>query len=154
MTNTREENAADMAAEEAGQECPVRGQDTDGIPFKVAAMTSHKAWLQINLTDGQAGLLERGNAKLIIVPIEAAAPVEPEPPKTMFKLFFTEKKTQDTTIQVDVEAATAEDAAEAAIAAYELGRYDTRLEEEPAETSSCETRVGWRRPDGVFIYII
>jgi hypothetical protein len=75
-------------------------------------------------------------------------------PKTRFKLVFTELKTLENVIEVEVEAATVEEAAERAIDEYERGCYDTQLEEAIPDTSSCETRVGYHDADGIFVNVI
>jgi hypothetical protein len=71
-----------------------------------------------------------------------------------FKLVFTELKTLEIMIEVEVEAASVEEAAELACDEYGRGCYDIRLEETVPETSSCETRVGWHDAEGIFHNIL
>jgi hypothetical protein len=75
-------------------------------------------------------------------------------PKTKFKLVFTELKTLENVIEVEVEAADILSAAEIALDEYEHGTYDTRLEQVIPDTSACETRVGYHDADGIFVNLI
>ena len=57
------------------------------------------------------------------------------------KLIFSEERSQVRRIEVEAEGDTSEQAAEAAMKAYEEGKYDTRLEEAEPDTTQCRTEV-------------
>jgi hypothetical protein len=66
-----------------------------------------------------------------------------------FTLLLSEERSQVRVVNVEIEAADEMAAAEAALAAYSAGRYDTALEEAEPETTSTRSSIGRYDEEGV-----
>ena len=69
-----------------------------------------------------------------------------------YRLQFCEIKTREYWIDVDINAPSPEEAAEKAMAAYERGELDMRLEETEPDTTECRTAV--YRDDGATLHVL
>jgi hypothetical protein len=73
-----------------------------------------------------------------------------------FKLVFSEEKTQVRCIEVEVEV-DAEDptqAAQALVALYEKGKYDTELEEAVNDSVECRNEVAYHNDKGEYVVLL
>jgi hypothetical protein len=71
-----------------------------------------------------------------------------------FKLVFGEEKSTVRSIEVEIEAETIMQAAEAAVQAYEAGKYDTPLEEADGETNECRNEVAYHNDAGEYVVLL
>ena len=71
-----------------------------------------------------------------------------------FKLVFSEERTQVRRIEVEVEAETIEQAAEAAVKASEQSKYDTALEEAEPDTTECRDEVAYYNDKGEYVILL
>jgi len=71
-----------------------------------------------------------------------------------FKLVFSEDCTRIRRIEVEVEAADHEQAAQAALKAYQDGQYDVLLEEAEEETEGSRNEVAYHNEAGEYVILL